>query len=315
VPLSVVSRSALSRLSIARSTSSAACKNQSPQDSKSTRELCAQFPGDTQMAIRKGYVDTADGQVHYRHCAGGSGAPIVFFHMTASSSACYVNMLNRLDGTRPLYAFDTPHYGQSFVPTKPPSIAYIASIIREALTNLGVDKFHAFGQHTGTNIAAELAVTVPERVLSLSLNGCSHFSMEEGAKHLETLCYDNPITVHGGQLISAWTRVVKDVEPAPINAAFAHQEVIDTLTAGADWHWGYRAVFVHDMPRIMARVKCPIFLNCARQDYAYYSHRYAVAALPHAVVHECDEHGCYYISIGVDDLAPPLIDFINKVAA
>lgn len=61
------------------------------------------------MPIRKAYVDTTDGQIHYRFCEGGSGLPILFFHMTASSSSSFENLMAALDGFCPLYAFDLPH--------------------------------------------------------------------------------------------------------------------------------------------------------------------------------------------------------------
>ena len=35
------------------------------------------------MSIKKGYVDTSDGQIHYRLSEGGAGLPLVFFHQTA----------------------------------------------------------------------------------------------------------------------------------------------------------------------------------------------------------------------------------------
>ena len=39
--------------------------------------------------IRKGYVDTSDGQVHYQTCGPGSGDPIALLHMTASAANSY----------------------------------------------------------------------------------------------------------------------------------------------------------------------------------------------------------------------------------
>ncbi|KAL6240277.1 hypothetical protein RBB50_012806 [Rhinocladiella similis] len=267
------------------------------------------------MAIIKGYVDTTDGQIHYRKSTEGSGAPIVFFHMTASSSACYENLMRAIEGKHPLIAIDSPHYGQSFWPTVEPSIAYMSAVIMEALTNMGVNKFHAFGQHTGCNIAVQMAVSAPERLLSISLNGNTYIDGNMRQHCMDTLVYDNPITPHGGHLITAWTRVIKDVESIPVPAKFAHQEVIDTLLAGEDWHWGYCAVFSHDMISIWPKVQCPIFLNCGISDVAYPSHCATKNVAPNARVHEAEGHGCYYIATGAADLGPPLLQFIDDVVA
>jgi len=41
------------------------------------------------MSIRKAYLDTSGGQVHF-HMAPGNGLPVVFLHQTASSGRmCY----------------------------------------------------------------------------------------------------------------------------------------------------------------------------------------------------------------------------------
>ena len=162
------------------------------------------------MPIRKAYVDTKDGQIHYRYCTG-TGAPILFFHMTASSSAAFESVMTHLDGFRPLYAFDLPHYGQSFVPTAEPSYEYAADIMRQAIDALGIKTFHCFGHHGGTNLSAQLAVDNPDRVLSIMLAGTTFPTVEESRQNAKYI-YDNPADLRGSQAISAWTRVVKDCD-------------------------------------------------------------------------------------------------------
>jgi pimeloyl-ACP methyl ester carboxylesterase len=274
------------------------------------------------MAIRKGYVDTSDGQIHYRYTPGGSGAPILFFHMTASSSRTYENMLTALQGKRPLFAFDTPHYGQSFVPTKPPSIAYITQVLAEAIDNLKIDDFHCFGHHTGTNISGQLAVTAPDRVRSIMLTGASYTTKEENEIYLKALSYDNPPDIRGTHLMRAWTRVVKDCEAAtpydpsvlwhPVPAEVFHHELIDTLTAGEKWHYGYQAVFTHDLIGTLAKVRCPIMLIAGGRDVVFHWHERAKKGLPHAQVVEREGYGVYYLSYAADDLAPFITDFVSK---
>jgi hypothetical protein len=38
--------------------------------------------------IKKAYIDTPEGQIHYRF-TGGPGVPLVLFHMTAASSSAF----------------------------------------------------------------------------------------------------------------------------------------------------------------------------------------------------------------------------------
>lgn len=275
------------------------------------------------MQIKKAYVDTSHGQIHYRYSLGSeTDLPIVFFHMTASSSASFENLMSHLGDFRTLYAFDLPHYGQSFTPTVEPSYEYMAEVIIEALDALEIDRFHCFGHHGGTNLSAQLAASYPQRVASIMLAGTTYPTMEESARN-SAFIYDNPPDLRGSQAITAWTRVVKDcdtsapVEPNepyfPVPAEVYHRELIDTLTAGTDWHWGYRAVFKHNMPEVLAQVSCPILLIAGRRDIVYFWHERAKAALPHARVVERDGYGTYYCAFAGEDLAPFVREFIGEL--
>lgn len=276
------------------------------------------------MPIRKAYVDTTDGQIHYRFCEGGSGLPILFFHMTASSSSSFENLMAALDGFCPLYAFDLPHYGQSFMPTAEPSYPYIADVLMEAINALGIKKFHCFGHHGGTNVSAQLAANHPDRVASIMLAGVTYPTMEESARN-SAYIYDNPPDIRGSQAITAWTRVVKDcdssapVEPDapffPVPPEIYHSELIDTLTAGTEWHWGYRAVFKHDMPKLLEKVSCPILLVCGKRDIVFFWHERAKQALPQAKVVEREGYGSYYCTFAGNDLAPYVRNFVNDLDA
>ena len=117
----------------------------------------------TPRAIRCGYVDTRDGQLHYREAAGTAPA-IVFLHQTASSSSSFQRVMQRLRLPNRLVALDTPGFGSSFAPRGWPKMADYARWTIEALDALGVKRFHVFGQHTGANLAGELALRHPARV-------------------------------------------------------------------------------------------------------------------------------------------------------
>ena len=73
------------------------------------------------MTIKKGYIDTTDGQVHYRVCQGPGSLPLVCLHQTASSSQMYENLMETLHGQYRVFVLDTPGFGQSFVPPQVPT--------------------------------------------------------------------------------------------------------------------------------------------------------------------------------------------------
>lgn len=264
------------------------------------------------MAIRKGYVDTSEGQLHYRRDDTGTGAPIVMFHMTASSSESYEPLMRALSGRRPTIAFDTPNYGESYRTQKPASMEYIAGVMLEALNELGIRQFHALGHHTGASIAVELAVTAPQRVLSTILCGYVYATPEENAKLLPKRVVEMPISDKGTQLMWAWTRLLKS-DPGFVPADVLHREVVATLSAGSAWHWAYQAVYTYDAQAKVSRVRCPMFLVAAERDTLLKFQERLAAARPDARTLTPKGHGNYYLQTGAEEFAPILLQFVGNL--
>lgn len=128
--------------------------------------------------MRKGYVDTSLGQVHYRH-KDGQGTPIVCFHQTASSSAMFEAFADAFGGPEPIYALDTPGFGGSYDPKGMPTMADYGTAMCHAVKALGFDKVHLFGHHTGASIAIEIATSEPDLVASLMMIGPVVLTAEE----------------------------------------------------------------------------------------------------------------------------------------
>ena len=108
--------------------------------------------------IRKAYVDAANDQIHYLY-SNGQGIPLLLFHRTPASSVIYERMMKKMMGSRPIFALDTPGFGESFNPKGMPSVIDYRDWFCEAIDNLGISSFHIYAHHTGTHIATEIAVT------------------------------------------------------------------------------------------------------------------------------------------------------------
>lgn len=269
--------------------------------------------------IEKGYVRTADGQIHYRRCEGGTGLPLAFFHMTASSSEAFERLMRQMEGKRPLIAFDSVNYGESYRTERDPSIPYMAEVMLEALANLGIERFHTFGHHTGASIQCEMAVQSPQRVLSTIMNGPTYAPLADMSALGEKLAVPNPPHVKGTQLLWAWSRI-KDhmplnpfVEPPPHAAEILHRDTVDMLRAGKNWHWGYRAVFKYDLVDTLSRMRCPMFFVCGRHDISHPLHELAAAAYPDAPAFVHPEGGVYYEESHPEDLAPRIEEFLKGI--
>lgn len=270
--------------------------------------------------IKKAYVDTKGGQIHYRYCSGGTGIPLLMFHMTASSSAAFEPLMQELDGKFPLFAFDTVNYGESYRTDVEPSIRFIADVMLEAVSALEIDQFHTFGTHTGVNIAVEMALRVPSRVATVIAHGPNYITMEENAYCMQTMAKPNPIHVKGTQFMWAWSRIKDNMGDViwlnpPRVAEILNRDTIDMLRAGENWHWGYQAVFAHDLITAMKQVKCPIFLMRGLREPGYSLEHFDNAAkdLPNARRYVHDTGGVYVVESHPADFAREVVNFIRDV--
>lgn len=252
------------------------------------------------MKVRRGYVDLGDGQLHYRYVDGPDGVPLVFFHQTASSSAMFESVMDRLAGKYRMIATDTPGFGQSFFPPAAPTTRYFVDTLLEGLDKLGIERFHVFGHHTGAAVGCEMAATYPDRVASLSMIGPVVLTAEERRQWLDTAIDPMVIKADGTQYLKIWYRVTHlDPRPDdnPPSLGVCHRECIDTLRAGERWHEAYVAVFNQDFAAYLERVKCPILMMCGPGDILWPWWGAAKKARPDARAVElpggayvCDDH-------------------------
>ncbi len=265
--------------------------------------------------IKKGYVDTTDGQIHYRAQKEGSGPPLILFHMTASTSESYESLMAELAGKVPTIAIDTPGYGESFKPTAEPSMAYIGRVVLEALDGLQVQQFHTFGHHTGASIALELACSAPDRTISATLNGiCSLQQPEEGEATIRSQVYPNPPSPLGECMLRAWARITRGLEMPDLEVPdeLFHRELVAFLRAGENWGWGYRAVFQDNVEEKMKSVTRPIFLVAGEHDGIMPYHIREVERCPEYPSYIAPGYGVFYSELAPQDLAPRVIDFMRS---
>lgn len=232
------------------------------------------------MAIKKGYVDTTDGQIHYRAGGRGPGTPLVFLHQTPSSSQMYEAVMALLEDDYAMIALDTPGFGQSYLPPQPPTIGYYITAFLEALDGLEIHRFNLFGHHTGAAIAAEMALVAPERIERLLLCGPVCMDAAERARWQALVIKPMVYQEDGSHLLWSWQKIHDARTPPPL--AVCHREVVDALRAGDRWHEAYVAVFDQDSPAIFPQIRCPLLLLCGERDILRPSFDQAYAARPDA---------------------------------
>lgn len=102
---------------------------------------------------------------------GRTGAPVVLLHGWGVSGRYYVPTARALARERPVYLPDLPGHGRSERPPRALDVDELAGVVLAWMDRLGVRRAVLIGNSFGCQIAAELALRVPERVLGLGLVG------------------------------------------------------------------------------------------------------------------------------------------------
>ena len=126
--------------------------------------------------MKRGYADTAEGQIHYM--SAGEGQPLLLLHQTGSSRQ-YCKLMPILAQRYRTFAPDNLGSGNS--DRLPPNVQIpdLARSMVHFMDFLGIEKAHIFGFHTGNKIATEMAAAWPSRVDRLILCGKTHSIMAD----------------------------------------------------------------------------------------------------------------------------------------
>jgi len=214
--------------------------------------------------VRRGYVDTGAGQIHYRACPAPGRPRLLFLHQTASSSAMYEKLMRTLAGEYDMAALDTPGFGGSFDPDGKPSTTHYCQWLLEAAEQLGFSRCHLFGHHTGACFGVEIAARNPERVESLTMIGPVPLSGDEREQFRVHFSTPMAPAADGAHLRATWDYLA--ALGADRDLGLHHRELLDTVRAWRGRYQAYSAVWDQDWSGFFRQVSCPILIMCAPDD-------------------------------------------------
>lgn len=215
----------------------------------------------------------------------GNGSPIVLLHASPRSSAALLPLGLRLAERFTVFAFNSPGFGWSDpLPIARPDAQDYAAALIEAFDALGLGRVPVYGSHTGAAIAVAAAVSYPERIGCLALDGYAIFSPEEQAEFLAS--YLTPIMPHwdGAHLAWLWSRVKDQFTvfpwywrahqarlPRPLAPLHVLQAVAqDFLAAGDNYRHAYAAAFRYDHLAGLRQVRVPTVAMARSDDFLYH---------------------------------------------
>ena len=248
--------------------------------------------------VRRGFVDVAGGQIHYRYAGEPKASPLVLIHASPGSSKSLEPLIRAFAIGHRVIAPDTMGNGDSGADEMPPQpeIAYFAEKAMEALQCLGIEEFDLYGTHTGGSIAAEIAIQSPERVRHLVIDGVGLYPEELQRELLERYAPEMKPDLHGAHITWVW-HFVRDTylfwpwyrtDPAhrrPLglpSPQALHDKVLDVLKAITTYHLSYRAAFRFDKRARFRLIKVPTLAICAADDMLAQWHDEFAALVPAA---------------------------------
>lgn len=239
-----------------------------------------EVPNADQAAVRRGYVDSSLGQIHYQRVSPREGSArqnSATAHPTNTPPPTYV-LLHQVPWSHVYYAraqaelaqrgihsiaFDTPGYGLSAKPTNQPTIAEYASALREAMTRLELGRVMLVGHHTGATLSVEIARQDSKDVVGLVLHGVPIYTADEAQARLSAPHWDQTLKADGTHLSDRWLALSSRVTGTPESL---HWSVLSLFLAGEQEWFGHHAVFKYPMAESLRVLTVPAVVLTNRDD-------------------------------------------------
>lgn len=221
------------------------------------------YPG-----VKRRFVEGPDGQLHLRAKVPEQNegrVPLYCIHQSPSSSIAMAALIGALGEDRQCAGGDTPGFGESDPPLRPPEISDYASAHACMVNSLGWGaQLDVMGFFTGSKIAVALAQMWPHRVRRLILLGAPLYSDEELDQERRTYrpdLYD----WDAGHLISWWAHLkagAPSSETAPYPLSLFARHFAEIQRGGPNSWWGHRAAFNMNLRDELPKVAQPTLVMC-----------------------------------------------------
>ena len=114
------------------------------------------------------FAELEIGKIRYTE-RNGEGAPVLLIHGFGGNLENWLFNIDAIAEKAPVYALDLPGHGQSVKAVANPDLETMVSAVVQLMDHLKLDKAHLVGHSMGGLVAAQTAISNPNRVASLSL--------------------------------------------------------------------------------------------------------------------------------------------------
>lgn len=124
-------------------------------------------------------------RIRYARRGKAEGTPVLFIHGFGGDLDNWLFNIDAIGDRHPVIALDLPGHGQSTVKLPGTSLAALADFVAHFMAALDVPKAHLVGHSVGGAIAAQMALSQPQRVASLSLIDSAGFGPDINTGYTE----------------------------------------------------------------------------------------------------------------------------------
>ena len=214
--------------------------------------------------MKKGYVDTAEGQMHY--WTSGAGPKLVTVHQSSSSADEYLQLAELLKEDVQVVSVDLQGHGLSYDPKTAPVVEEYSGALQAFLDALELSDINLLGHHGGAAVCLHLAATCPERVAKLVLSGTGLRSPDEAnALTKRPMVRDMPLDEAGDFLMATWDRMRSMAVPGT-DLQTVLRIVIGNLQSRQRPFDPHHTIPLWDKATVLDQISCPTLLIQGDQD-------------------------------------------------
>ncbi len=219
--------------------------------------------------MRRAYFESRYGQLHVRNSMPAGGGfdektTLLCFHQSPMSGSVFDPLLARMGHDRSVYAPDTPGFGASDPPPTAPSIADYAASMIDFIDQMRFRKIDLLGYHTGTLIAAEVALARPDIVRKLVLIAIPVLDESEKTVFRKSP-WPMPAAEDGSHLSKEWAHTQKWRGPG-VTLAMSAASFAEKLHNGPNAWWGANAVMDYQARERLSQIKQTTLVLRPRDD-------------------------------------------------
>jgi pimeloyl-ACP methyl ester carboxylesterase len=219
--------------------------------------------------LRRAYFECRYGQLHVRNAMPTGGGfdeatTLLCFHQSPMSGQVFEKFMGIMGKDRTVYAPDTPGFGNSDPPSAAPSIADYAGAMLDFIGQMRFRKVDLLGYHTGTLLATEIALALPDLVRKLVLVAVPVLDEPERAA-FKRAPWPVPVTEDGSHLVKEWEFSQKWRGPG-VTLEMLAESYAEKLRNGPRAWWGANAVMNYGARERLSQIKQPCLVLRPKDD-------------------------------------------------